>query len=74
MEPVAINKNRLFLWAVIITVLNPIFAGVLLGIWMARESKLRREGLIVLAFAVIWGIISFMLLSKFQNVLPPGTI
>lgn len=65
MDQVTINKNRFFFWAVIITILNPIFAGLLLGIWMMREEGLKKEGRIVTGFAILWGFLALLLVSKF---------
>lgn len=67
MESTHINKNRFFVWAVIITLLNPVFAGLLLGIWMMGEPDLRKEGRIVTGFAIVWGLLALLLISKFGS-------
>lgn len=67
MEP--INKNRWFFWAVVIAVLNPIVAGVILGAVMYSEPTLRKEGRIVLLFSIVWGIMSLLLLERYQGFL-----
>ena len=69
-ELVSIRKNRLFVWAIVITAINPIFAGLLLGIWMIREPDLKREGRIVTLFAVAWGVIALLLVAKFGTLKP----
>ncbi|MBI4120600.1 MAG: hypothetical protein HY454_04010 [Parcubacteria group bacterium] len=69
MNKAAINKNRLFFWAVIISVLNPIFSGLILGLVMLFEPELKKEGRIVTVFSVVWGIIVLMLLAKFRGIL-----
>ena len=70
MEKAAVNKNRLFFWSVIIAILNPIFSGLILGAFMLSEPELKKEGRIVTLFAIAWGIIVLMLVSKFRGLLP----
>lgn len=67
---IQINKNKLFFWSVVITVLNPIFSGLILGLVMLSESELRKEGRIVTAFSIIWGLMVMALLAKFKGSLP----
>lgn len=69
MERASIRKNRFFLWAVIIAVLNPFFSGLILGLYMLSEPDFRKEGRIVTLFSIAWGIIAFLLISKFRSVL-----
>ena len=69
MEQVAIRKNRFFFWAVIIAVLNPIFAGLILGLVMLSEPGLRREGRVVILFSIAWGLIAAMLVARYQHLL-----
>lgn len=70
MEKAAINKNRLFFWAVVIAVLNPLFSGLILGLVMLSEPELRKEGRTVLLFSIAWGIIALLLIAKFKAALP----
>lgn len=69
-EKATIRKNKFFFWAVIITILNPIFSGLLLGIFMMTEPELKKEGRMVTLFSIVWGIIVLMLLSRFKDLLP----
>ena len=70
MERASIRKNRLFFWSVIIAILNPIFSGLILGAIMLSEPDLKKEGRIVTLFAIAWGFIVLMLVSKFRGLLP----
>ena len=70
MEKATINKNRFFFWAVIIAILNPLLSGLVLGVFMLSQPDLKREGRIVTLFAIAWGIIVLMLVSKFRGLLP----
>ena len=70
MEKVTVIKNRFFFWAVIIAILNPIFSGLILGVFMMSQPDLKKEGRIVTLFAIAWGLIVLMLVSKFRWLLP----
>ena len=69
MERAAINKNRFFFWSVIIAILNPVFSGLILGIFMFSEPELRKEGRIVTVFSIAWGVIALLLVSRFRHLL-----
>ncbi len=69
-ERVTVSRGRLFFWAVIIAVLNPIFSGLILGLVMLTEPELKREGRVVTFFSIAWGIIVLMLVAKFRDILP----
>ena len=69
MERAGISKNKFFLWAVIIAVLNPVFSCMILGLVMLSEPELKREGRIVTLFSIAWGVIALLLISKFQHLL-----
>ena len=68
MEKASIRKNRFFLWAVIITILNPMFSGLILGLVMLSEPELKKEGRIITSFSVVWGIMVLFLLARFGGV------
>ncbi len=62
------SKSKLMSIAIIIALLNPILSGLILAIWMLFEPNLKREGKIVLAISIIWGLIILYLiyLRKFN--------
>lgn len=69
MDKASIRKNRLFLWAVVITILNPLFSGLILGLVMLSEPDLKREGRAVTLFAVVWGALALTLFMRFREFL-----
>lgn len=69
MERATISKQRLFIAAVAIAILNPFLSGIILGTVMLREPDLRREGRIVFAFSLVWGLIALLLVGKFRHLL-----
>lgn len=54
---------------VVIAVLNPVFAGLIIGLVLLSEPDFRKEGKIVAAFSLIWGVIFMLLVNKFRAVL-----
>lgn len=70
METATIRKSRFFFWAVVIAILNPIFSGLILGLFMLSEPELRKEGRIVALFSIVWGIMAMFLVARFRDVLP----
>ncbi len=62
---ITINKNRWFYGSLAIAILNPIFAGLIMGILLIREPGLKREGAIVMFFSLIWGTIALLLAAKY---------
>lgn len=69
MEQATIRKQRLFIAAGIIAVLNPIFSGLILGMVMLKEPDLRKEGRSILVFSMLWGLIALLLVGKFRHLL-----
>lgn len=67
MEQITVSKNRFFLIVAIIAILNPIFPGLLLGLAMLFHPELRREGVAVTVFSIIWGAIALTLVSRFRH-------
>ncbi len=69
MEKASIAKNKFFLMAIIIAILNPVFSGLILGFLMLSEPDLKREGRVVLLFSVVWSAIALLLFAKFRHLL-----
>lgn len=69
MEKASIGKNKFFLMAIIIAILNPVFSGLILGLVMLSEPEFRREGRTVTLFSIVWGIIALALIAKFRHLL-----
>jgi len=57
-----LTSRKKWLWlGIIIALLNPIFSGLIIGLAFWTEPELKKEAKIVLAIAVIWGIIALYL-------------
>ena len=72
-EKITLSSRRKWLWlGIFIALLNPVFAGLVLGIAFWTEPELKKEAKIVLAIAVSWGLV-FIYLSQWlisQGYLP----
>ena len=42
---------------IVIALLNPIFSGIILGVTYLSEEHLRKEGRLVLGFALVWAVV-----------------
>jgi len=55
------SKKKWFLIGLAIAILNPIFSGLILGIGFWTEPQLKKEGKIITALAVVWGLAAMFL-------------
>jgi hypothetical protein len=62
-EKISLTSRKKWLWlGVAIAILNPVFSGLIIGLAFWTEPKLKKEGKVILAVAIIWGIIFSYLL------------
>lgn len=71
MEKVTISKNKLVTLGLAITILNPIFSGLIFGLvlWLS-EKELKKEGKIIAILSIIWGAIIMLISYRFRNFFP----
>ncbi len=55
------SKKTLFRVALAVAIFNPIVSGVLIGIYFWREPEMKREGKIITAVALVWGVVVLVL-------------
>jgi hypothetical protein len=68
-----ISSKKKWLWlGILVSLTNPVFAGLILGAVYLSEPALQREGKIVAAIAILWGAILFYLVNKNLTVNPFG--
>ena len=61
-EKITLRSRKKWLWlGIIIALLNPIFSGLIIGLAFWTEPELKKDSKIVLAIAIIWGIIALYL-------------
>ena len=61
------SKKKWFIIGIIITILNPIFSGLIMSFGFLTEPKLRREGKILLVISFLWAIILAYLIEVFKR-------
>lgn len=52
-----------------IALFNPLPAGLILGLVMSAEQDLKREGRIIALFALAWGVVALLLVSRYKQFL-----
>jgi len=68
--PVTLSSKKKWYWvSLVITIINPILAGLVLGVFFMSEPEFKKEGKIILAIAIIWGIVLGYLQLKLLPVL-----
>jgi len=59
-ETIFISSRKKWLWlGIFIALLNPVFAGLILGAVYLSEPELKKEGWIVATIAILWGAVLF---------------
>jgi len=61
------SKKKLFIAAIIIAILNPIFSGLILSFVFITEPKLRKEGKILLIISFVWAIVLAYLIDWLEG-------
>ncbi len=66
-----ISSRRKWLWlGILVAIVNPVFAGLIMGAVYLSESELRREGMVVASIAIIWGAVLFYLVNQTITINP----
>lgn len=63
------SKNKLIIIGLLITILNPIFAGLIFGLFLYSEPPLKKEGRLIIILSVLWGGILFALSTRLSSIL-----
>lgn len=55
-EIIFISSRKKWLWlGIFVALLNPVFAGLILGAVYLSEPELKKEGRIIATIAILWG-------------------
>ncbi len=66
-EKITLSSKKKWFWlAIAITLISPI-SGIVLAVAFLTEEDLKKQGGIILALSIIWGIISVYLISWLGN-------
>jgi len=53
---ITLDTKKLFLIGLLIAAVNPLFAGIITGILFLTKKSLRKEGVVLLIFSLLWGV------------------
>ncbi|MCX7779264.1 MAG: hypothetical protein N2259_03445 [Patescibacteria group bacterium] len=59
------SKQKLMIIGLLITLVNPIFAGLIYGLFLSSEPELKKEGKLIILLSLLWGGVSFILARRF---------
>jgi len=58
------SKNKLIIIGLLITIFNPLFAGLVFSLYLLSEPELKKEGKLILILSLLWGGVSFILIRR----------
>ena len=62
-EPIRLSSQKKWFWiGMFIAFIQPVFAGLILGIALWTEGSMRKQGQIITWFSVIWTVITAVVL------------
>lgn len=64
-ERIFISKQKLSVIGLIITIFNPLPAGLIYGWFLFKEKKTKEDGKLIIIFSLFWGAISLALAQKY---------
>ncbi len=63
-KEIKLTSRKKWLWlGIVVAIINPVFAGLILGLAFLTEPEMKKEAKIILAVAIIWGAIYSYLVS-----------
>jgi len=63
-DKISVSQKKWLWLGIIIALLNPIFAGLLVGAFYLSEPQLKKSGIIVASIAILWGVILLYLIRQ----------
>jgi len=64
-ETVLVSRQKWIIIGLIITIVNPFFAGLIYGWALWREKDLKKEGKWIMILSLLWGAIQAALLMRY---------
>jgi len=59
------SRQKLIIIGLLITLVNPIFAGLIFGLYLYSEKEFKKDGRLIIILSLLWGGISFILVRRF---------
>lgn len=64
-DQVSVSKQKWIIIGLLITLVNPFFAGLIYGLALWREPEFKKEGKLIIFLSLIWGSIQTILLMRY---------
>jgi len=62
------SRNKVIIIGALITIFNPIFAGIIFALFMRSEPMLKKESTLLLILSLLWGSLLFVLNSRLNQI------
>lgn len=63
------SRNKVIIIGALITIFNPIFAGIIFALFMRSEPMLKKESTLLLILSLLWGGLLFVLNDRLAQML-----
>jgi hypothetical protein len=63
------SRNKVIIVGALITIFNPIFAGIIFALFMRSEPMLKKESSLFLILSLLWGSLLFILNNRLGQIL-----
>lgn len=64
-KEITFSRKKIFWTGIAVAILNPLFAGLVLGFVLLSEKETKKEGQIVIIISLIWGAIALWFARKY---------
>ena len=72
-DKITVSSRRKWLWlGIVVALVNPVFAGLIMGAVYLSEPELKSAGKIVAAIAILWGAVLLYLVRQNFSASPLG--
>lgn len=66
-DKIVISKQKWIIIGLLITIFNPLPAGLIYGLALWREPGMKKEGKLITMLSLLWGGISMALVNRYLN-------
>ena len=66
-DKILLSKQKLINIGLLIVVFNPLPSGLIYGFFVWRQTKIKKEGKLIMILSLIWGAISLALVRQYFN-------
>lgn len=67
LDQVSVSKQKWIIIGLLITLVNPLFAGLIYGLALWYEPGFKKEGKLIIFLSLIWGGIQTVFLARYYS-------